>query len=311
MNKEKFDFQGITEWHDKGILGEGQKIAIIDSPFVIPQEWKDSVFYAISEVDKNEEEKHWEHGAMTCSVLKQIVPGAQIFIFDMFESWPWDVMGWCVENGVRIISASIGYQNVSSSFIEQLKSASEAFLEHHDGLLFASAGNSDYSGVGPPARKSSWVAVGAAELENGQPVRKFYSAVGSELEVMGFTNLEIDISAVGPSTRTIYTGTSCACPNIAGMIALWSSNRERPKTKDEIRNLLSDNTVGVALHDTDYIGYGLFVLPDPISNGNGDDEEENDEENGNGDEEEEVGLLERVIRILVRIISEIIARFRA
>jgi len=258
-NVKKFDFMNITDFHRYGALGQGMKIAIIDTPFEIPEGWLEGkVKYA---KDKLQSGSMWEHGAMTCHVIHQIAPGAEIYIFDMYSHSPWEIIGWCIRNRIDIISASIGYRNPSDYFLNRLAEASTEFAGA-GGYMFASAGNSDYTGVFPPASKCAWVAVGAAELVDGHAVRKHYSAVGSELEVMGFTNLSVDIAKVGKTEWDIYTGTSAACPCVAAAMAVYMGKYGKMETREQLLEFFEENTAGVQLTARDnYRGFGLLVLP--------------------------------------------------
>lgn len=280
-NREKFEYQGITRWHELGFKGQEVKIGVIDTPFTIPKGWlNNKVRYGREELQSN---AGWSHGAMSCHVLHQVAPEVEMYLFDMYQHAPWDIIHWCLEQDIRIISASLGYISPSSRFMRQLADASEKYIEH-GGLLFASAGNSAYEGVYPPAKKDTWVAVGAADL-NSIPYRKSYSSVGSELEIMGFTNLRVDVSGVGVGSSSVYGGTSCACPNVAGCTALYASSWGVPKGKERVRVFLHNNTVKVKPKDKDgYVGYGLLVLPEPGAWKPPIEEDEEEEEHTEGGE---------------------------
>lgn len=269
--------QGIDKYHDAGFKGAGVRIGMLDTGFVIPDGWLGGKIKYGGEPETFNGQQ-WEHGAMTAHVLHQVAPEATIYTFNANRLMPYDVIELCIKQNIDILTASLGYPDPGSWFMRELAKWSEKFL-NKGGLLCAAAGNSDYDGVSVPAKKDTWLAVGAAVLDSGAIVRKYYSAVGSALEVMGFTNWRINIKPVGDTIVDIYTGTSAACPNVAGLLALYITARGKPRSKEQIRAMIEANTLPVVqAHSRDkYTGFGLLVLPaldelgdyDNGGNGNG------------------------------------------
>ncbi|MBL7185672.1 MAG: S8 family serine peptidase [Phycisphaerae bacterium] len=121
---------------------------------------------------------------------------------------------WCEDNGIEIISMSLGGGD-SPTMKEACDNAYNAGI-----LLVAAAGN-DYGGpVIYPAAYDSVIAVSATDSDNNLAD---FSNVGAEIE----------LAAPGVSIFSTYPnggyatagGTSMACPHVAGVAALaWSSS---------------------------------------------------------------------------------------
>lgn len=154
----------------------------------------------------------------------------------------------CVEAGSNIISMSLG-----GPF--RMESESEAFrqiYEEKNVLVVAAAGNSGNTAYSYPGSYSSVMSVAAIDKDS---VIAYFSQ----------QNDQVDISAPGVevlSTKTgggyvAYSGTSMACPHVAGVAALvWSHFTD--KSSQEIRRALTATAddLGDVGRDDAY-GYGL------------------------------------------------------
>jgi len=154
----------------------------------------------------------------------------------------------CYENGADIISMSLGGGGFSESSNAQFKTHYE-----EDGiLLIAAAGNAGNSGYGYPASYKSVMSV---------------AAVDSGENKAGFSqyNDQVEIAAPGVGVKSTYknnayttmSGTSMACPHVAGVAALVWSHFPSCSAEDIRRALnISARDKGDAGCD-DSFGYGI------------------------------------------------------
>ena len=130
---------------------------------------------------------------------------------------------WAVENGMQIVSMSLGANNDYKS----LRQACDA--AYASGVLLVAAAGNDASRftvifgidtIDYPARYDSVVAVGAINQEDERPS---WSSTGPELELAA---PGVDIySTYWDNTYAALSGTSMACPHVSGVAALiFASN---------------------------------------------------------------------------------------
>jgi minor extracellular protease Epr len=154
---------------------------------------------------------------------------------------------WCIANGIQVISMSLGSSSDSTTLHAACDRAYNAGI-----VLVAAAGN---SGPGAqtllyPAKYSSVISVAATDSND---VVASWSSRGTGLSV----------SAPGVSVYSTYygnryatmSGTSMACPHVAGTVALILKNGAYTPTqvKATLQNTAVD--LGVVGYDTTY-GYG-------------------------------------------------------
>jgi subtilisin family serine protease len=163
-----------------------------------------------------------------------------------YYSWIASGIRYAVDNGADVISMSLGGPSSDST----MQSACD-YAQSRGVLVVAAAGN-DYGGpVSYPAKYDSVMAVSAIDSSNRLAS---YSNVGPEIEVC----------APGSSVLSCYpgdqyksmSGTSMACPHVAGVAGLVFS--ENPYlSNNDVRNILCDTAtdLGSSGFDTSY-GYG-------------------------------------------------------
>ena len=163
-----------------------------------------------------------------------------------YYSWVASGIRYAVDNGASVISMSLG----GSSTNEVLENACNYAWEN--GVIVVAAAGNDYGGpVGYPAKYESVMAVSAIDSSNNLA---YYSNVGPEIEVC----------APGSSVLSTYfgnryatmSGTSMACPHVAGVAGLVFS--ENPYLSSyEVRDLLQQTAIdlGPGGWDSSY-GYG-------------------------------------------------------
>ena len=156
---------------------------------------------------------------------------------------------WCQENGADVISMSLGgggFSQITSDIYKEI-------YENDGVLVVAAAGNSGPGIVGYPASYDSVLSVGA---------------VDSNKNIAGFsqTNDQVELVAPGVAVKSTqpnnsyvsWSGTSMACPHVAGVAALvWSHFPHL--TAMEIRNVLrvTAENLGNDEGKDPVFGYGL------------------------------------------------------
>lgn len=259
VNLMRYGWAGILDWHRAGYTGKGIKICVIDADtntrlVRYPER--------VTNLAQSGNLKDWTkdygfHGLATIDIIQQILPDANI----VFASWVYPlnhIVEWCIGHNVDIITASLSYShNTLSRDISE--KAVEAGIK-----MVSSAGNDGAVPVnlkGYPARKKSWVAVGAAVIDDFgmTPRRMSYSSIGEDLEVMGMTHLIVQMPE--PFYEMVYTGTSCASPVIASMVGMIQQ-KEGSLSKDQFRELLMNHCVDMYDEGRDkYTGWGMLRMP--------------------------------------------------
>jgi thermitase len=166
------------------------------------------------------------------------------------ETWCADGVIWAADNGAHVGSMSLGYPDGITYFENAINYA------HGQGMvLVAATGNDGVLGIYPPARWANVIAVGATD--NDDQVADFTS-YGPEMSVSapGVDVYSCYDSLFNPDTYDYMSGTSMACPHVAGLAALvWSANLDL--TNDEVRAIIESTAddKGAAGWDQ-YFGYG-------------------------------------------------------
>jgi subtilisin family serine protease len=152
---------------------------------------------------------------------------------------------WCITNNMQVVSMSFGSTSDSTSLHAECDKAYNANI-----VLVAAAGN---NGPGSntltyPAKYSSVIAIGATDSSD---VVASWSSRGPELSVSA-PGVNIYSTYKGGVYATM-SGTSMACPHVAGTVALILAIH----TPTEVRNILQTTAVdlGTTGWDSSY-GYG-------------------------------------------------------
>jgi len=170
--------------------------------------------------------------------------------------WIEDGINWSVNNGIQIISMSLGYDRESPETYEAIKSA------YHKGVIMVAATGNDptKSLIDYPARYDE--VIGVTAIDQFEQVGRFCNRDnGLDIELAA-PGVDV-ISTYLNNTYAIASGTSFACPHITGAIALLQAKAfrrySRFLTLHEIKLLLEMNTkdLGTRGKDNQY-GFGLF-----------------------------------------------------
>ncbi len=265
QNKPLFDYLGITQYHNAGIKGKGLKVLVYDVNFDINQVYLKDRDMPIKFADNcgksfDTAYRSFDHGVRSCSIIDQILPEAEIHFMSRFSGAMSSTPQYAIDNNIDIVSVSMSYGTRDPSPISVMTQRSEQAI-NKGVYLCSSAGNSNIEGITLPAKKFSWISVGASLYNDGNPIKASYSSIGGELEIMSLTNLW----AKGANDRVrTYGGTSCSCPTFVGCLGLFISNIKRKLSKDELRGVLYKycKDLGIPGRDALY-GYGIFRLPNP------------------------------------------------
>ena len=231
----------VKKLHDKGIKGNGVKVAIIDNNFTDG------------------------HGFMTHDVLTQVIPEAEIMKISVKEYKSEkdmyciaDALQKCIDNNVKVINLSIGISklvgDLKQEYVNAFKALERKFKEVEDSGIISvcAAGNNGYSEenqIDYPAAFKSTIAIGSV---NKNKEWSNFSDVNEFVDFVTFgENVEL-------SNGRKVTGTSFAAPIATGIISLMLQQRPELKKVDVI-DLLKRNAEDLGTIGRDKaFGYGFI-----------------------------------------------------
>jgi len=155
-------------------------------------------------------------------------------------------VGACIDNGATVISMSLGGGPWSQAEEDIFKDAYDEGI-----LVIAAAGNDGNSDYGYPASFTGVMSVAAIDSNKN---KASFSQWNDQVEIAA---PGVNVKSTYPGGYSSLSGTSMACPHVAGVAALVWSNF--PECKNyQIRNVLlrSALALGDSECDTD-TGYGL------------------------------------------------------
>jgi len=259
--------------HLRGIVGQNVKVAVIDTgiDFTHPELagiYKGGWNFVDDNDNPMDDHSHGTHCAGIIAAAQNnegvvgVAPGVELYalkVLNKFGSGNWSdvaaAIEWCMDNGIQITSNSYGGSGGSSILAEAFRLAWEAGI-----LSIAAAGNTgggeSVDSVNYPAKYEYVVAVAATEPDKSRAV---FSSTGPCVEISA-PGVGIRSTIPGNKLKEM-SGTSMACPHVAGVAALvWSmhpdwSNRDVRGQMDA-----TCDDLGREGHDWLY-GYGIVNAP--------------------------------------------------
>ena len=277
------EFMYAPAAHAAGNIGQGVKVGIIDTGIDYNHPDLKNNFkggYNVLNDTNNpvDENGHGTHVAGTIGANGRIIgvaPGVSLYSIKVFGpsgSTPTSVIikgiEWCNENGMNIISMSLGGP-IRDPLMEQACNAA-----YNAGILVvAAAGNSGGKAgdcttntIGYPALYPSVVAVTALQCDAGLA---YFSSRGPKAEITAPGRLVYStyhkpwgVSSI--KYRTL-SGTSMACPHVSGAAALvWAANPGL--TNVQLRERLDNATIDLGGAGRDgCFGFGTLDLRSAVS----------------------------------------------
>ncbi|MEA2053325.1 MAG: S8 family serine peptidase [Euryarchaeota archaeon] len=266
---------GAGNVHDGGNKGAGVKVAIIDTGIDYDHPDLDANFgtllgydFANDDSEPMDDNGHGTHCAGIVAAedngegVVGVAPGAHLYAVKVLDGsgsgYESDVIAgiqWSKTNNMDVISMSLGSDFGSISLKKACDNAYSSGV-----LLVAAAGNDGYSSgkgntVDYPARYSSVIAVAATDSND---IRARWSSTGPDVELAA-PGVSIYSTYLGGGYATM-SGTSMACPHVAGTAALVIA-----AGKGDVRQYLQDTAddLGAAGKDNLY-GYGLVDADEAV-----------------------------------------------
>lgn len=263
-------------------MGKGIKVAVLDTgiDFNHPDlkaNYVDGVSF-VPNTTPMDDQGHGTHCAGVIAAAKNgaglvgVAPEASLYAVKVLDKeanglFGWSIAGidWCMRNGINIISMSLGCESAPTALELICNAAWSKGL-----LIVAGAGNQDGNPVPPqqsnvdyPARYNNVIAVSSIDSSN---VIAPNSARGPEVELCA-PGVCIQSTLPGGKCGTL-SGTSVACPHVAGVAALtWGAHLSSQITNEQVWSVLASTAddLGRKGRDSSY-GYGRVDAEVAVSN---------------------------------------------
>jgi subtilisin len=213
--------------HASGFTGTGAKIAILDTGIDYTHSdlgnYAGGYDFVNEDSDPADDHGHGTHCAGIAAATRGdggvvgVAPGASLYGVKVLDSegsgYYSDIaagLDWCVTNGVHVASMSLGGGRGSTTLELACNSAADSGV-----FVVAAAGNDGRNRVSYPAKYPSVVAVSATDDADGLA---WFSNTGDEIELAA-PGVAITSTVRGGGYES-WSGTSMACPHVAGVAAL-------------------------------------------------------------------------------------------
>jgi len=260
--------------HDAVNKGAGVKVAIIDSGIDYTHPDLDGNYvsgydFVNSDTDPMDDNGHGTHVAGTVAAedngtgVVGVAPEAELYALKVLGpggsglySGVIAALQWAVDNGIQVTNNSYGSPGDPGTIV---KAAFDNAYAAAGIIHVCAAGNSgNRRGTGDnviyPARYESCIAVAATDSSDK---RASFSSTGPAVELSA-PGVSINSTLLGGGYGT-KSGTSMACPHVAGTVALMITGGGY--SRDILRSTADD--LGTAEWDTQY-GYGLVDADEAV-----------------------------------------------
>lgn len=160
------------------------------------------------------------------------------------ESWLAEGLVWAADHGAKVASVSLGFDPGDGDANDVILRNAVTYATARGMLICASSGNIPGARIGAPARYPEVMAVGATNNRD-----EFWSdtSTGPEMSVAApgvaiWSTWDSEWYDPGTDTYAARTGTSQACPHVAGVAALVASARPHLDPL-EIRTIIESTAV--------------------------------------------------------------------
>lgn len=252
------------------LKGTGVKVAIIDTGIDythtdLDGNYKGGYNFVGGNADPKDDNGHGTHVAGTVAAEDNgigvigVAPEASLYAVKVLDSTGSGTFSnviagidWSVNNGMQVISMSLGADSGSTSLKNAVDNAYNA------GVVIVAAAGNDGNAAGTtdtvdyPARYDSVIAVAATDSSN---MRASFSSTGPAVEVSA---PGVSVYSTIPGGYDYYSGTSMATPHVTGTAALIIASNPGI-TNVDVRELLRNTStdLGDPGKDNQY-GYGLI-----------------------------------------------------
>jgi subtilisin len=258
--------------------GKGVRVAVLDTGIDhnhpdLSRNFRGGISFVPGEPTTLDGNGHGTHCAGTIAAAVNgagvigVAPAASLFAVKVLSSsgggaWSSLIAGldWCIQNGMHIASMSLGAASAPSAVQAMCDLAFQRGV-----LLVAAAGNSN-GPVGAPAHYGSVIAVSAIDATNN---KASFSCFGPEVELAA-PGVQVLSTWPGGGYQTL-SGTSMACPHVAGAAALaWGAHRFADNvtirrllavTADDLGNPGRDPVFGFGRVDADQAAFAFTPPP--------------------------------------------------
>lgn len=256
--------------------GAGVKVAILDTG--IDLDHPDLQVYGGTNfvtpgASYDDDNGHGTHCAGIVAALNNtlgvvgVAPGANLYAVKVLDSggsgsYTGIAQGieWAVANGMKVISMSLGGSQTSDTLQLACDTA------YANGVVVVAAAgnegkkNTSRDNVSYPAKYESVIAVAATDIDD---VRASFSSTGPAVEVAA-PGVSI-YSTYFDGSYTTMSGTSMACPHVAGLAALVIAAHPT-WTNVEVREAIDMTCVDLGTVGRDWVyGYGRVWAPGAVS----------------------------------------------
>ena len=224
-NWEKFNYLGITKFHNKGYKGQG-------------------IIIASREGTKS------KHGNMVADVIQQICPAAT-FLENIEYRNPKEMRA-----DIDIYTTSLFF---SSDRYE--KNIQEAINASQRGtLLCCAVGNGAKTSQTYLSKQAHWISIGACDFIKEKLVRMNYSSITKDLDFATFTNLKTNKGRFDGTS----CASPCFAAMVALLQGFVKEKIGRKLTYEELMDFIKDHCEDLDKEGFDEnTGFGMFILPDP------------------------------------------------